>query len=102
MIVLGSPRSFVDLPSKVAVGNDSILDINVIFFSYPQPNISWTFSKNGSSDIVRSNDTIGIYQHLSSIYITDMKTSQYGMYFLQVTNGIPNDFKHVFEVLPQR
>ncbi|CAG2238568.1 unnamed protein product [Mytilus edulis] len=31
-----------------------------------------------------------------------MKTSQYGMYVLQVTNGIPDDFKHVFEVLPQR
>ncbi|XP_063442431.1 carcinoembryonic antigen-related cell adhesion molecule 1-like [Mytilus trossulus] len=102
LFVLCSPRPVVGLLPKIAVGNDSILEINVIFFSYPQPKISWTFSVNGSNEIVKSNDTIGIYQHVSSIYITDMKTSQYGMYVLQVTNGIPNDFKHTFEVLPQR
>ncbi|XP_076109576.1 nephrin-like [Mytilus galloprovincialis] len=102
LFVLCSPRPVVSLLPKIAVGNDSILEINVIFFSYPQPKISWTFSKNGSNETVRSNDTIGIYQHISSIYITDMKTSQYGMYVLQVSNGIPNDFKHDFEVLPQR
>ncbi|VDH94467.1 Hypothetical predicted protein [Mytilus galloprovincialis] len=102
LFVLCSPRPVVCLQSKIAVGNDSTLEINVIFFSYPQPNISWTFSKNGSNEILRSNDTIGIYQHISSIYITDMKTSQYGVYVLQVTNGIPDDLNHTFEVLPQR
>ncbi|XP_076109577.1 peroxidasin homolog [Mytilus galloprovincialis] len=101
LFVLCSPRPVATLQSRIAVGNDSILEINVIFLSYPQPKISWTFIKNGSNEIVRSNNTIGIYQHVSSIYITDMKTPQYGMYVLKVTNGIQNDLKHTFEVLPQ-
>ncbi|VDH93021.1 Hypothetical predicted protein [Mytilus galloprovincialis] len=102
LFVLCSPRPVARLQSRIAVGNDSILNISLILFSYPQPKISWMFSKNGSYEKVRSNDIIGIHQHISSIYITDMKTSQYGMYVLEATNGIPNDFKHVFEVLPQR
>ena len=89
-ILLGSPR--LDdlrpvLPSIVVVELNSTLNLTVYLVAYPPPTINWTLLSPINTTVNSTEAVNGIF-HSSRLYISNVKSSDIGLYTIHATNSI--------------
>lgn len=90
----GAPRiddRHQDLSNRIAVEENSEVNITLYLIAYPQPLMRWVFKNN---EVESTSINNGITNTLM-LYIPHLSTSQFGEYILYVQNDAGSMFRSV-------
>ena len=105
IFIAGSTRTddrMHEMPTTIGVTNQEALHITVFLIAYPKPVIQWMFTSDITNATIDSTDiTFNVFEHVTSLYKTNMTLTDYGNYTVFAFNEIGEMYKKTFTVIPQ-
>ena len=105
IFIAGSTRTddrMHEMPTTIGVTNQEALHITVFLIAYPKPVIQWMFTSDITNTTIDSTDiTFNVFEHVTSLYKTNMTLTDYGNYTVFAFNEIGEMYKKTFTVIPQ-
>ena len=105
IFIAGSTRTdnrMHEMPTTIGVTNQEALHITVFLIDYPKPVIQWMFTSDITNTTIDSTDiTFNVFEHVTSLYKTNMTLTDYGNYTVFAFNEIGEMYKKTFTVIPQ-
>jgi hypothetical protein len=91
-----------EMPTTIGATNEEGLHITVFLIAYPKPVIQWVFTSDITNTTIDSTDnTFNIFEHVSSLYKSNMTFNDFGNYTVFAFNEIGEMYKKTFIVIPQ-
>jgi hypothetical protein len=105
IFIAGSTRTdnrMHEMPTTIGGTNQEALHITVFLIAYPKPVIQWMFTSDITNTTIDSTDiTFNVFEHVTSLYKTNMTLTDYGNYTVFAFNEIGEMYKKTFTVIPQ-